>query len=181
MLLAQRNVLKDRLNACISGQIKAVKSRYHGDYHLGQVLLTQNDFVITDFEGEPARPFAERRHKHSPLRDVAGMLRSFNYAAHTALAHACAEQSQDLVRFEPLVRDWEIEVGRVFLAAYDEAHSSGLLTTDAPLRGLLDLFLLEKALYEVRYELDDRPDWVAIPLYGILSLLQPVSFVVKNP
>ena len=181
MLLAQRNVLKDRLNACISGQIKAVKSRYHGDYHLGQVLLTQNDFVITDFEGEPARPFAERRHKHSPLRDVAGMLRSFNYAAHTALAHACAEQSQDLVRFEPLVRDWEIEVGRVFLAAYDEAHSSGLLTTDTPLRGLLDLFLLEKALYEVRYELDDRPDWVAIPLYGILSLLQPVSFVVKNP
>ena len=175
-LLAQRNALRDRLDACISKQIKAVKTRYHGDYHLGQVLLTQNDFVITDFEGEPVRPFAERRHKHSPLRDVAGMLRSFNYAAYTALAHACAEQPQDLLRLEPRTLDWETEVGRVFLLAYEETiHSSGLLATDAPLRGLLDLFLLEKALYEVRYELDDRPDWVAIPLHGILSLLQPAT------
>jgi len=131
-------------------------------------------FVFTDFEGEPARPFAERRHKHSPLRDVAGMLRSFNYAAHTALAHATAERPADLAKFEPLVRDWETEAGRVFLAAYDEtAPGSGLFAPDASLRGLLDLFLLEKALYEVRYELDARPDWVAIPLHGILSLLQP--------
>ncbi len=175
ILLAQRNALKDHIQASISGQIKAVKTRYHGDYHLGQVLLTQNDFVFTDFEGEPARPFAERRHKHSPLRDVAGMLRSFNYAAHTALAHATVERPADLAKFEPLVRDWEAEVGHVFLAAYDEAvHSSGLHAPDASLRGLLDLFLLEKALYEVRYELDNRPDWVAIPLRGILSLLQPV-------
>jgi len=131
--------------------------------------------VFTDFEGEPARPFAERRHKHSPLRDVAGMLRSFNYATYTTLAHAIAERPTDLARFEPLVRDWEAEVGRVFLAAYGGAiHRSGLLATDASLRGLLDLFLLEKALYEVRYELNNRPDWVAIPLRGILSLLQPI-------
>ncbi len=173
-LLAQRKALVDRLQACISGQIKAVKTRYHGDYHLGQVLLTQNDFVITDFEGEPARPFAERRHKHSPLRDVAGMLRSFNYVAYAALAHVSAERPKDLARFEPLMRDWEAEVGQVFLAAYGEAvHSSGLFEPEASLRGLLDLFLLEKALYEVRYELDNRPDWVVIPLRGILSLLQP--------
>jgi len=138
------------------------------------VLLTQNDFVITDFEGEPARPFAERRHKHSPLRDVAGMLRSFNYVAYAALAHVSAERPKDLARFEPLMRDWEAEVGQVFLAAYGEAvHSSGLFEPDASLRGLLDLFLLEKALYEVRYELDNRPDWAVIPLRGILSLLQP--------
>jgi len=180
ILLAQRNALKDRIQACISGQIKAVKTRYHGDYHLGQVLLTQNDFVFTDFEGEPARPFAERRHKHSPLRDVAGMLRSFNYAAHTALAHATAERPADLAKFEPLVRDWETEAGRVFLAAYDEAApGSGLSAPDASLRGLLDLFLLEKALYEVRYELDARPDWVAIPLHGILSLLFPIMNLPK--
>ena len=173
-LLTQRKALEDRIQTCISGPIKSVKTRYHGDYHLGKVLLTQNDFVLTDFEGEPARPFPERRHKHSPLRDVAGMLRSFNYAAYTALAHATAEQPKDLAKFEPLVRDWEAEVGRVFLAAYDEAvHSSGLFTTDASLCGLLDLFLLEKALYEVRYELDNRPDWVVIPLRGLLSLLQP--------
>ena len=173
-LLTQRDALTDRLNACISGQIKAVKTRYHGDYHLGQVLITQNDFVITDFEGEPARPFTERRQKHSPLRDVAGMLRSLNYAALTALAHASAERPLDLAKFEPLVRDWEAEVGRVFLTAYDKTvHSSGLFAADTSLRGLLDLFLLEKVLYEVRYELDARPDWVAIPLFGILSLLQP--------
>ena len=104
-LLTQRNALEDRIQTCISGPIKSVKTRYHGDYHLGKVLLTQNDFVLTDFEGEPARPFPERRHKHSPLRDVAGMLRSFNYAAYTALAHATAEQPKDLAKFEPLVRD----------------------------------------------------------------------------
>jgi maltose alpha-D-glucosyltransferase/alpha-amylase len=173
-LLVQRKALADRLQDCISGQIKAAKTRYHGDYHLGQVLLTQNDFVITDFEGEPARPFAERRYKHSPLRDVAGMLRSFNYVAYAALAHVSAERPKDLARFEPLMRDWEAEVGQVFLTAYGEAvHSSGLFEPDASLRGLLDLFLLEKALYEVRYELDNRPDWVVIPLRGILSLLQP--------
>ncbi len=173
-LVVQRKALIDRLQTCISGQIETVKTRYHGDYHLGQVLLTQNDFVLTDFEGEPTRPFAERRHKHSPLRDVADMLRSFNYAAYTALAHVSAEQPKDLARFEPLVRDWEAEVGRVFLTAYDEAvHSCGLFAPDTSLRGLLDLFLLEKVLYEVRYELDNRPDSVVIPLRGILSLLQP--------
>jgi len=174
-LLMQRNALEDRIQTCISGTIKSVKTRYHGNYHLGKVLLTQNDFMLIDFEGEPAWPFPERRHKHSPLRDVAGMLRSFNYAAYTALAHATAEQSKDLAKFETLMRDWEAEVGRIFLAAYDEAvHSSGLYTTDTSLRGLLDLFLLEKALYEVRYELDNRPDWVVIPLRGLLSLLQPM-------
>jgi maltose alpha-D-glucosyltransferase/alpha-amylase len=173
-VLVQRNALENRLNTCISGLIKAVKTRYHGDLHLAQVLLTQNDFVFTNFEGEPARPFAERHNKHSPLRDVAGMLRSFNYAAYTALALASAEQPKDLAKFESLVRDWETEVGRVFLEAYDEAlPSSGLLKTDASQRGLLDLFLLEKALYEVRYELDDRPNWVVIPLHAILSLVNP--------
>jgi maltose alpha-D-glucosyltransferase/alpha-amylase len=129
--------------------------------------------VFTDFEGEPARPFAERRHKHSPLRDVAGMLRSFNYAAHTALAHIIAERPVDLAKFEVLINDWEAEVGRVFLTAYNEVvNNSGLFTPNASKRGLLDLFLLEKALYELRYELDDRPNWVGIPLLGILSLLQ---------
>ena len=116
-LLTQRKALENRLQACISGQIKTFKTRYHGDYHLGQVLLTLNDFVFTGFEGEPAHPFAERRHKHSPLRDVAGMLRSFNYAAYTALAHATAEQPKDLTKFEPLMRDWEAEVGRVYLCS----------------------------------------------------------------
>lgn len=171
-LLAQRNELLDRIRARISGHLDAVKTRYHGDYHLGQVLLAKNDFVITDFEGEPTCSLAERRRKHSPLRDVAGMLRSFNYAAYTAVAKDSAERPEDLPRLELLVRDWEAEVARVFLAAYDETvHGSGLLAASASLRGLLDLFLLEKALYEVRYELDNRPNWLVIPLRGIVTLL----------
>ncbi len=172
-LLARRNALAKRIQACISVPMGAVKTRFHGDFHLGQVLLAQNDFVFIDFEGEPARPLTERRHKHSPLRDVAGMLRSFNYVAHTALINVSADRPEDLARFELLLRDWEAEVGRVFLAAYDEAvHSAELLETKPSPHGLLDLFLLEKALYEVRYELDNRLDWVGIPLLGILSLLQ---------
>ncbi|MEI7995390.1 MAG: putative maltokinase, partial [Methylococcaceae bacterium] len=175
-VLAQRVVLDDRLNACVSGSIKAVKTRYHGDYHLGKVLLTQNDCVLTDFEGDPDRPFAERRHKHSPMRDVADMLRSFNHAAYTALAHATAEQPKDKTKFEPLIRQWEAEVASVFLVAYDEAaHSSRPFATATSLRGLLDLFLLEKTFAKLRQELEDFPDWIENPLHDILSLLQPAG------
>jgi len=167
-LLARRNALVERLQACISGQFNTVKTRYHGNYHLGNVLLSQNDFVITDFKGDPTRTFVDRQHKHSPLRDVAGMLRSFNYAADTALAHASVEQPKDMAKFEPFVRDWEAEVGRVFLAAYSQAVGNAVVISDAP---LLDLFILEKALFDVRNELDQRPDWVVIPLRCILSRL----------
>jgi maltose alpha-D-glucosyltransferase/alpha-amylase len=177
-LLAQRNTLADRLQACISGRVQAVKTRYHGDYHLGNVLLTKNDFVIINFKGEPARPFTERCHKHSPLKDVGSMLLSFKYATHMAHIRDTAERTEDLAKFEPLLREWETEVGRVFLAAYDEAvYGSGLLAA-APsslLCGLLDLFLLEKALYAVRYELDNGSARAVIPLRGILSLLQPAG------
>jgi maltose alpha-D-glucosyltransferase / alpha-amylase len=173
-LLEQRNLLADRLQHFIGGrQVQTVKTRYHGDYHLGQALLTQNDFVIIDFEGDSARPLSERCRKHSPLKDVASMLLSFSYAAHTAHTHDSAERTEDLAKFEPLLREWETEAGRVFLAAYDEAtHGSELLAASSSRRGLLDLFLLEKAFYAVRYELDNRPDRVFIPLRGILALLQ---------
>lgn len=167
-LLAHRTGLTERLQINSFGQFKTVKARCHGDYHLGQVLLTQNDFVITDFKGDASCEFAERHRKHSPLRDVADMLRSFSYAAHTALAHACAEQPKDMEKFEPFIRDWEAEASRVFLEAYTEVVGSSVLTTDAP---LLDLFILEKALYDVRNELVERPDWVVIPLRCILSRL----------
>ncbi|QFY43519.1 maltose alpha-D-glucosyltransferase [Candidatus Methylospira mobilis] len=173
-LLAQRNLLADHLQNCIGGrQVQAVKTRCHGDYHLGQALLTQNDFVIIDFEGDSARPLSERCRKHSPLKDVASMLLSFSYAAHTAHTHDSAERTEDWTKFEPLLREWEAEAGRVFLVAYDEAvHGSELLAASSSRRGLLDLFLLEKALYAVRYELDNRPDRAFIPLRGILALLQ---------
>jgi len=172
MLLKQRSAIAERLQAGVKEPLQATKIRYHGDYHLGQVLLTQNDFVLIDFEGEPARQLAERSQKSSPLKDVAGMLRSFNYAAYSALARIGAERPEDWAALEPLVRDWEAEVKRVFLAAYEEAvRGSGLYPTPQSMRGLLELFVLEKAFYELRYELDHRPEWVSIPLHGILELL----------
>ncbi|MHB1245327.1 MAG: maltose alpha-D-glucosyltransferase [Sulfuriferula sp.] len=171
-LLGQRDAIAERIHACAKASTQAIKIRYHGDYHLGQVLLTQNDFVLIDFEGEPARPLAERNQKHSPLKDVAGMLRSFNYAAYAALAQVGAERPDNFATLEPYVRAWEAEAARVFLEAYQEAvRGTNLYANSQSLRSLLDLFLLEKAFYELRYELDHRPDWVSIPMHGILELL----------
>jgi len=147
------------------------KTRFHGDYHLGQVLLANNDFVIIDFEGEPARPLEERRSKGSPLRDVAGMLRSFNYARWAALRRA-AQSGDDLARLGPLAAAWESEARAAFLGAYEASvQASGLYGSVEEARALAGLFELEKALYELRYELGNRPDWVGIPLAGILALV----------
>jgi len=169
-LLERRHKLLARIDTCPPPGRGAHKIRFHGDYHLGQVLLEKNDFVIIDFEGEPARPLAERRIKHSPLRDVAGMLRSFNYAQWTALRHAAQAGGED-ERLEPLARAWEAEVRRTFLAAYYEAaRGGGLHEWFDGVRGLLELFELEKALYELRYEINNRPGWVRTPLLGILAL-----------
>lgn len=143
------------------------KIRHHGDLHLGQILLRDNDWVIIDFEGEPARSLEERRAKHSPLRDVAGMLRSFGYAAAAAVERVAADAPD---RAAPAVhaRVWEEGARRAFVAAYREA--AGALYPPAA-AGLLRLFELEKACYELRYELDNRPAWAGIPLAGIKRLL----------
>jgi len=147
-----------------------LKARYHGDYHLGQVLLDKLDFIITDFEGEPARGIEERRAKHSPLKDVAGMLRSFNYARWTALRQAL-EGHGDYARLAPHAEAWETGARSAFLGAYDMAvRDCGLYASFDEVRELLRLFELEKALYELRYEINNRPDWASIPLQGILAL-----------
>jgi maltose alpha-D-glucosyltransferase/alpha-amylase len=152
------------------------RTRLHGDYHLGQVLLTLNDFVIIDFEGEPARPLAERRAKHSALRDVAGMLRSFNYARHAAQL-AAARAPEEAERLEPAARAWETAARDAFVDAYaEEAVAAGLYDGRAAFdatRPYRDMFELDKALYELRYELHNRPDWVAVPLAGIAALAAP--------
>ncbi len=149
------------------------KTRIHGDYHLGQVLVTLNDFVIIDFEGEPTRPLAERRRKQSALRDVAGMLRSFNYARHAALLHV-GHTPEQAERLAPRARAWEDEVRGAFLQAYRAAAvHAGVFSDGAQFdaaRALLELFELEKALYELRYEMQSRPDWMAVPLAGIAAL-----------
>ena len=169
-LLDERQRLLASVDACAMPASSAVKTRYHGDYHLGQVLIRSNDFVIVDFEGEPARSLPDRRMKHSPLRDVAGMLRSFDYARSNALQRA-AQAGLDRGKFEPLARAWEEHVRGTFLRAYQETtRGGGLFASFEQVRGLLALFELEKALYELRYEINSRPAWVGIPLRGILSL-----------
>jgi maltose alpha-D-glucosyltransferase/alpha-amylase len=164
-----RSVLfSDRAQSTVS---RGLKIRCHGDFHMAQVLLHRNDFIIVDFEGEPARPLAERRSKSSPLRDVAGMLRSFAYARHSALKRRAAESSEDCSRLDPLLADWERQARSAFLGAYEEGvRDSGLYGSFAKTQPLLELFETEKALYELRYELRNRPDWADIPLSCLESM-----------
>ena len=137
--------------------------RHHGDYHLGQTLWAGGDWVVIDFEGEPARSLAERRRKRSPLRDVAGMLRSFAYAASAAR----------ILRGAAAPDDWEARARTEFVDAYLETVDSALMPSGrAAVERLLAIFELEKAVYELRYELNNRPDWVGIPVAGIQRLLE---------
>ncbi len=138
------------------------RTRIHGDYHLGQVLRTTDDFVLLDFEGEPARSLAERRAKQSPLKDVAGMLRSFSYAGAAGFGtQASPERSA-----------WEAAASQAFLSGYYEAAQESSDAGSPVKQHLLRSYLLEKALYEIMYEVNNRPDWIAIPLSGILELLK---------
>jgi malto-oligosyltrehalose trehalohydrolase/4-alpha-glucanotransferase len=168
-LLLRQGVLEQQMRAALAGASDFVRIRHHGDYHLGQVLVADGDAVIVDFEGEPLRPLSERRAKHAALRDVAGMLRSLDYAAAVtgrALPEAgVAEQGR--------LAAWEADASRAYLDAYlDAAHGGAFLPKDrAAAERLVRFFMLEKALYEVGYELANRPDWVAIPLRGVLALL----------
>src|SRR5215218_5554131 len=137
--------------------------RTHGDYHLGQTMLADRGWVVLDFEGEPARPLPERRRKRSPLRDVAGMLRSFAYVA-------SASETQ---RGTPAAEDWEDRTREAFLDGYFSTVDPALLPPGQEATAkLLAVFELEKAVYELRYELNNRPDWVGIPVAGIARLLE---------
>ena len=147
--------------------------RVHGDYHLGQVLRSRGDYVILDFEGEPARTLAERRARQSPLKDVAGMLRSFSYAAYAGLNAFAQRRPDDAKNLEPWATLWQNAVSTEFLRAYRlaiDAVNPKLIPQPAQAQLLLNAYLLEKALYELLYELDNRPAWVRIPLAGLLTL-----------
>ncbi|MCS6978249.1 MAG: phosphotransferase, partial [Gemmatales bacterium] len=167
-LLSNSNLLRKRIQVPeLSATVP--KIRVHGDYHLGQVLCTPDgDFVIVDFEGEPARPLAERRAKHCPLKDVAGMLRSFDYAAQAALRGLAASvfEASAISTAERLAN----QASRQYLNGYYAAlDSATVLPRDVNLRNqLLNLFVLDKALYELLYEANNRPDWIAIPLTGLI-------------
>lgn len=171
-----------RFQAILGRKMTAMRIRHHGDYHLGQVLYTGKDFVIIDFEGEPTRPLSERRIKRSPLRDVAGMLRSFHYAAYTTFF---AQETPGITDAptelrssrEPWARLWQMWVSAVFLKSYRDVASRAPFSPRSleELQVLLDAYLLEKAVYELSYELNNRPEWVRIPLAGILQLLGEAS------
>jgi maltose alpha-D-glucosyltransferase/alpha-amylase len=142
------------------------------------VLHTGRDLVIIDFEGEPARPLGERRLKRSPMRDVAGMLRSFHYAISGAMLRSelgASIRLEDEAALEPWTRAWYATVAAEYLRGYRSAVAGApfLPSDDAEWAILLDAFLLHKAFYEVTYELNNRPDWVGIPLRGILDLFEP--------
>jgi maltose alpha-D-glucosyltransferase/alpha-amylase len=172
-VLAAGATLVSRIEQLAQASPAGLKTRLHGDLHLQQVLIQRDDFLIIDFEGEPSRPLAQRRAKHSALRDVAGMLRSFDYARHTAL-HKTAQGTTELARLAAPARQWERDVRAAFMASYREGVVTGGLYADdeafAAAQPILDMFELEKALYELRYELGNRPDWVGVPLAGIATL-----------
>jgi maltose alpha-D-glucosyltransferase/alpha-amylase len=159
-----------RLAASAAGH--ALQTRVHGDFHLGQVLVTPGDATIIDFEGEPAKTMAQRRAKSSPLRDVAGLLRSFDYAAATAAAGRVPGSEQATERRAQVVEHFRTNAGRAFLDAYVGVLRASETQWVSPQAepALLDLFLLEKAAYEIRYEAANRPAWIGIPLAGVARI-----------
>ena len=187
LLLSRRNDVLARARSITALPSAGQKIRIHGDYHLGQTLRVQEvvhgqgsdegDFVLLDFEGEPARPLEERIRKQSPLKDVAGMMRSFSYAAYAGLEHHKMGRTKetekvDEERLDAWARHWEHQASSSFLRAYRRtiATNPNLLATPEACEALLHAYLLEKALYELLYELNNRPGWLPVPLAGILSL-----------
>jgi len=178
-VLSREPDLLGRFRALVERPPTVLRIRHHGDFHLGQVLYTGKEFLIVDFEGEPARSLGERRIKRSPLRDVAGMLRSFDYAAHAALFHQMDQgtlPASHLDRAVVWARLWQQWVSAVYLRAYRERAgvASFLPATGEELRVMLEAYLLEKAVYELGYELNNRPNWLRIPLQGIRQLMSEV-------
>jgi maltose alpha-D-glucosyltransferase/alpha-amylase len=172
-VLAAENQILAQERRLLEQRSAAHKIRIHGDFHLGQALHTGRDFIFLDFEGEPARPLGERKLKRSALRDVAGMMRSFQYAAYSALWQPAMRQ-EDVPFLEKWADVWYREMSSTFLQSYLAATSDALFIprNEADLRIALEAYLLDKAVYEIGYELNHRPDWVVIPIRGIKHILK---------
>jgi maltose alpha-D-glucosyltransferase/alpha-amylase len=181
-ILARQGEFDAVLRRLVDTKMELLKIRIHGDYHLGQVLFTGKDFIIIDFEGEPGRTLAERRFKHSALRDVASMLRSLDYAALSALRTGSVRPS-DSERLEPFARAWSAWMGAAFVQSYLATLGQGALVPEREehTAALLDFYLLDKCLYELDYEFNNRPDWVSIPLLGLLGLLEQNQLSAEPP
>ncbi|MCU0685070.1 MAG: putative maltokinase [Polyangiaceae bacterium] len=173
-LLAREPEIDARLRKLVQPRLEGRRMRIHGDYHLGQVLSTGDDFVIVDFEGEPARHLVERRYKRGPLRDVAGMVRSFQYAATTALRNGRL-RPEDAAHLRPWAEAWADWASAAFVGAYFEIMRGTPVVpeSDATSNRMLCFYLLEKCIYEIGYELNNRPAWLNVPLIGLERLLEP--------
>jgi maltose alpha-D-glucosyltransferase/alpha-amylase len=176
-LLEQQDRLQERFTALRDTRISGMRTRHHGDYHLANVLYTGSDFIITNFDGDYTRPMSERRIKRSPIKDVASMVRSLHYISHAVLFNHVPGivTTQDVDwRLERWAKAWYQWVSALFLRGYFETAGAAncLPQTQAEIKALLDAYTLEKGLIEIEYELENRPDWVRIPLHGILEQLQ---------
>ena len=172
-VLAQRETLHDRLNALLPPDIDGLNIRHHGDFHLGQILIVKDDIFIIDFEGEPRRPLDERRRKAPAARDVAGLIRSIDYSATAALERALRVASDEQGKLGAALAEWRDRATAAFLAAYREIMTNQRLWPADPASAeqMLNFFVLEKAFYEIEYELAHRPDWLRVPLTGAIRIL----------
>jgi maltose alpha-D-glucosyltransferase/alpha-amylase len=172
-VVAGRDVLVAALRRVLERKIGGMRVRCHGDFHLGQVLSTGRDFIVVDFEGEPARALGERRIKRSPLTDVAGLLRSLDYAVAAATLDGRI-RPEDVERLQPWAAAWKFWVAQQCLGSYLDALAGTAILpkTLAEIGTLLDIYQLEKALYEVTYELNHRPAWTKIPLGHICEFIR---------
>lgn len=181
-VLARRDEIRERFDQMVDHPIAAAKTRVHGDYHLGQVLYDKEDFYIIDFEGEPLLSIAERREKRTPFKDVAGMVRSFHYAAVGALLLGDQYDAKARKKLQPWADYWFRATSRAFLSEYLERTEGQPFVPDneSDRDLLLSIYILEKAIYEVAYELNSRPDWLPIPLRGVLAALEGVNLSEKE-
>src|SRR5262249_4399394 len=172
-LLAGGEEFAARIRGLLPPAVQALKIRHHGDFHLGQVLFAKDDAYILDFEGEPQRSVEERRRKAPAARDVAGLIRSIDYAATAAFERALETWPDEAERLLRALEDWSRQSVAAFMSSYREALTNPALwpADDAEADRLLDFFLLEKGLYEINYELANRPSWLRVPLMGLQRVL----------
>jgi maltose alpha-D-glucosyltransferase/alpha-amylase len=172
-LLAARDLLFEHIDGLIPDQLQAQKTRLHGDLHLGRVIVVQNDVFFVGFAGEPRRPLAQRRAKGSPLRDVAAMIRAFDYAAEAAVRHLAATRPAAEARMTQLAEAWRRRAVEGFRAAYHRTMRgcAAYPASKSQVRKMLAFFILEKAVSEIAYDLVNRPSWVGIPIRGVLDIL----------
>lgn len=169
-MLEDREKVRSFFTRLLNHKLEGKRIRIHGDYHLGQVLVTENDMVLLDFEGEPDKPHSERRDKYPPLKDVAGMMRSFRYATYAAMFSRFGEDDSSMI---PVADLWYHFVSRYFLGAYLETmDGSKLLPSEEKVNELLQVYSFQKAIYELGYEINNRPDWALIPLQSLVKFVK---------